>query len=485
MTATPHDNSRPLCVDLDGTLVATDTLGESVLQAVRHHPLRMLASPWWLTRGRAYFKRRTAELAIPDPALLPYRDELVLFLRNERDAGRRLLLTTGSDELVARPIADHLGLFDTVIASDGHTNCTGSRKVAAISQHLNGAAFDYIGNSCTDLPVWSAAAEALVVSPRRGVLARLGRVKQPQRIFEAPMNRLVDLVKAMRPEQWAKNLLLLVPMLVGHHLKTGLWQNMVKIWIAFVAFGMCASFVYLLNDLLDIDADRRHPNKRFRPIAAGRISLTCAIGLAGALAIGGEIVGYLLVSPEYALMLLLYMLISSSYSMYFKRKLVLDVICLAALYTHRIVAGGVALHIAISEWLLAFAMFLFLSLAFVKRYGELVLARDTRATQAFGRNYRVGDLNILRSIGPTSGYMAVLVFCLYIQQSKDVAELYAQPRVLWAICPILLYWITRIWFLADRHGVADDPLLFALRDKISYFVAILIFIVVVVATTSG
>lgn len=475
------DNSRPLCVDLDGTLVATDTMYESLLLAVRTRPLHLIAAPFWLFQGRAFFKQQLARRAIPDPATLPYRDELVLYLRDQKAAGRRLILTTGTDALVAGTIAKHLDLFDAVLASDGRTNCTGSAKVQAICAHLDGESFDYVGNSTIDLPVWKAGNDALVAAPSKHLLRRLETLKKPTRVFEASGGRASDLVKALRFNQWAKNLLLLIPMLVGHRMAlTELWPNLLSCLMAFITFGLCASSVYLCNDVLDLESDRRHPTKRRRPIAAGRVAVSAAVAWSFGLAAAGLLLGSVLLGPMYALMLLIYIAISFSYSLYLKRLLVLDVITLAALYTHRIVAGGLAVDVTPSPWLLAFSMFLFLSLAFVKRYGELVVLRDTTTVGAFGRGYRVGDIDVLRAVGPANGFISVLVFCLYIQ-SETVADLYEQPALLWGICPILLYWITRLWFLADRKVLTDDPLLFALRDKISYGAALLLLVLVVLA----
>lgn len=273
----PPSTANPLCVDLDGTLTVNDTLAESALMAIRRHPLVMIRSPLWLLRGRAYFKQRTAQLAIPEPAQLPYHDDVVLFLRDQHDLGRKIILTTGADHRIAQAVAQHLNLFHHVIASDGKTNCTGSRKVAAIHQHLNHQPFDYLGNSRTDLPLWTAAQQALIAAPQRGALSQLRRIKLPQRIFKTNTGHLAHYLKAMRPHQWVKNLLLAVPMLVGHRLTLPqLGPNLALFAAVFFTFSLCASAIYLLNDLLDLDADRRHPTKRDRPIPAGQITLANA-----------------------------------------------------------------------------------------------------------------------------------------------------------------------------------------------------------------
>lgn len=478
------NSTRPLCVDLDGTLIAGDTLWESIALMLRRQPALLACLPFWILGGPVNVKRQTARRAIPDPATLPYRQEVLAFLSEQAAGGRRILLTTGSDELLARPIAEHLNLFTDVVASDGITNRTGERKLAGIRDRLGpDAKFDYLGDGAADLPVFRAAEQTLLVPNEPGLQRRLQEINPPIRTFGAGQNRLVDFVRLLRPNQWAKNLLLIVPMLVGHYLEpkelaTNLWHFL----IAFITFSLSASSVYIYNDVLDAAADRLHPRKSRRPIAAGRVAMPNAILLANALATVAVIAALWQLGPAFALMLLLYILLSASYSLVFKRILLLDVFVLAALYTHRILAGGVALHVEISPWLLAFSMFFFLSLAFAKRYSELTLMRAANEPGAHGRGYLVGDIDILRVVGPASGYMAVLIFCLYISESASfAASLYPHRELLWGVCPVLLYWITRVWFLAERHVLTDDPLLFALRDRVSYLAGLLILGIVLLA----
>ena len=476
---------NPLCVDLDGTLIASQTHWESIALMLRHQLLSALRLPFWLLKGPAHRKRQTALRAIPDPATLPYRDDVLAFVRGEAQRGRKIILTTGSDALIAQPIAAHLGCFTDVIASDGVINRTGQRKLDAIRAALGpNTPFDYLGDGRIDMPAFRAAENALLVTTQKDVQVRLrNEGKQPARIFNINSTGPRDLLRLMRPNQWAKNLLLIVPMLVGHRLDPQtLGDNLWKLLLAFVTFSLAASSVYVHNDVLDAPSDRLHPRKRNRPVASGRVGIPAAITLGNLLAAVALLGAWWQLGTAYALMLLLYILLSASYSVVLKRRLLLDVFVLAGLYTHRILAGGVALSVEISPWLLAFSMFLFLSLAFAKRYSELALMRDANKGGAHGRGYLVGDIDILRAVGPASGYMAVLVFCLYISEpSSFAATLYPHRELLWAVCPVLLYWITRLWFLAERQVLTDDPLLFALRDRVSYVVGLLILAIVLLA----
>jgi 4-hydroxybenzoate polyprenyltransferase len=454
-------------VDLDGTLLATDLLWESILRLAPSRPLDLLRLPLWIAGGKAQCKRRICERVEVEPETLPYRPEVLDLLRREKAEGRRILLTTASDERLAEPIARHLGLFEAVIGSDGERNLSGGTKLQGIRDRLGDAAFDYIGDSRKDLPVWEAARRALVANPTRGILRAAARVCAPIPVSSPTRTggRIRHLIRALRPQQWIKNVLLLVPLLLAHELLDG--GKLFAAASAFVAFSLCASGGYVINDLLDLEADRRHPRKRNRPFASGALSIPLGLALLGSLVAGGMLLSILRVGLPFTGMLALYLVLTLSYSLYFKEKLFVDVLLLSGLYVHRVVAGAVATQVVVSPWLLAFSLFFFVSLAFVKRFCELERLDVRAGDRLRRRNYRREDVGIIQSLGPASGYLSVLVLALYIS-SADVVRLYATSELLWLICPVLLYWITRIWFLAGRGELPDDPVLFAARDRSSY-----------------
>ncbi len=494
-TAVSNDslNTRPLVIDLDGTLVATDTLWESLLLLARDRPADLLKLPVWAAAGRAAFKQKLAQRVRLDPAALPYRQPVLSFLRQQKQQGRQLILATGADQRTAKRVAQHLQLFDDVIASDGITNYTGKRKLAAIRDAVGRREFDYVGDSYQDVPLWRQAHEAILVEPNALVLRRVRAEGKPTKVFGDPSGRALDLLRACRLSHWAKNLLLAVPLVVGH--EYGDPAKLVALLVAFVAFGLCASSVYVFNDLLDLPADRQHPSKRNRPFAAGRLPIRTGLITAGLLIAAGFVLAACVRPSPWAFvgMLGLYLVLTTAYSLYLKRKPVVDVLVLAGLYTHRILTGGVVVSIIPTPWLLAFSVFVFVSLAFAKRYTELLSLRErlgadraeaAQADQArrtgTGRGYLAEDIGAVASFGATSGYLAVLVFCLYIT-SLDETGLYQRPELLWFICPILLYWISRIWLLARRGQLHDDPVIFALTDRVSYVAGALILFIIMAA----
>ena len=458
-------SARVLCVDMDGTLLATDTLWESLLALLKRQPWRIVSLPMWLLRGRAYLKQQVAERTVLDPSILPYREDVLNFLRREKDAGREIILATAADRKLAESVASYLSLFTAVLASDGNSNLAGARKLSAVESYVGSKGFDYVGNSRADIPLWKAASVRLVVNPTPRLLREVQRIGETYSIVSGSAGRLHPLLQAMRLPQWAKNVLVFIPLLTSHKLlEWGLVRSSI---FAFLSFGLCASSTYIMNDLFDLESDRRHPKKRRRPFAAGTLPIATGLVLATGLLAGGLLVADLLVSSLFVGVVGLYVAITTGYSLALKRILAADVFVLAALYTLRVLAGGVATDIPISQWLLAFSMFFFLSLAFIKRYGELRNLAASGAALANGRGYLVNDKELVRSFGVTSGYLSLLVLALYIS-SKEVTILYRHPQTLWLMCLLLLYWVTRMWFLAERGVIDEDPVLFTLRDPVSY-----------------
>lgn len=451
-----------LVVDLDGTLIHTDMLHESALKLFREHPLQTLGIPLWLRAGKAVLKARLAERIHLDPKTLPYNQPLLDWLESERASGRRLVLCTASDQKIARQIATHLGIFDEVIASDGQDNVAGERKAAALVERYGKKGFDYAGNSSTDLAVWAHARRAIVVNGKTGLTDRASAISELAEVFPPARQGLSAWRRVLRVHQWLKNILLFVPLLAAHDL-TNLhaWGALL---LAFVAFSLCASSVYIANDLMDLESDRLHPRKRKRPFAAGLVPAWKGVLLAPVLLVVSLGLGWQ-VGTAFLSWLLLYFSLTCVYSWRLKRLLLIDCLTLAMLYTLRIVAGAAAIGQPLSFWLLAFSIFLFLSLAFVKRYAELRLYRKGSGS-LHGRGYHSDDAPIVQMMGIVAGYAAVLVLALYVNSDAIVA-LYEHPRLVWGAVPVVLFWVSWVWMRAHRGEMHDDPLVFAIKDRTS------------------
>lgn len=456
-------HGTPLVVDLDGTLLLTDSLHESTLLLLRGGLHRVLSVPLWLSAGKARMKREIAQRVELDVTSLPYHEEFVAWVSAERARGRRIVLATAADEKIAQAVSAHLGVFDEVIASDGAVNRSAHRKAALLVEKFGERGFDYAGNSRDDLPVWERARRAIVVSAPAGVRRAAAARTQIEREFAGPRGGLRAWLKALRLHQWMKNLLLFLPLLGAHQIFDP--TLLTKAIVAFFSFGFCASSVYVVNDLMDLESDRHHPRKRLRPFARGVISPLAGVAVAALLLVGSVVVAWW-VSTDFLAWLLVYFAVTVAYTFALKRKEIVDALSLAALYTLRIIAGGAAVGLAASFWLLAFSLFLFLSLAFVKRYSELQVMLAQGRDEAKGRGYRTDDLPLIQTLGVVAGFAAVLVLALYIN-GETVVTLYRRPEVMWLTVPILLYWITRIWIKTHRGLMHDDPVLFALKDRVS------------------
>jgi len=462
-----------LCVDLDGTLVRSDLLVESVLGLLRHNPLCLLRLGGWLLRGKAHLKRQIAQRVSIDVATLPYEPRVLEWLRGE--TGRPRVLCTASDHKFADAVAAHVGGFDEVLASDGVHNLSGQNKADALAARFGERGFDYAGNEARDLHVWGRARRAIVVNAPPALAQQAGRVSELERVFERGDRSWRTWLHAMRLHQWLKNLLVFLPLLTAHLMfAPGAVLNST---LAFFAFCLCASGVYLLNDLLDLDADRRHPRKRLRPFAAGTLPLQAGLIAAPVLTLAAFALA-LSISRLFAAALAGYYVLTLAYSFALKRIVMLDTVVLAGLYTIRIIAGTMALRIALSFWLLAFSMFLFLSLAMIKRYTELHALARNGDSRSSGRGYAVDDLSLVQSLGAASGYLAVLVLALYINSTASEA-LYLHPAVLWLLCPLLLYWISRTWLITHRGDMHDDPVVFAVTDLTSGLLLALSIVIVI------
>jgi 4-hydroxybenzoate polyprenyltransferase len=459
MTVPPR---HPLYVDLDRTLVTADISLESFLRFARKGIVPALLLCLWLLRGRAFAKTMVARRVRLDPATLPYREEVLALIRQARAEGRRVVLASASHRRYVGGVARHLGLFDSSIGSRGRHNLKGGAKLAWIGADAAGA-YDYIGDSRADRPIWTRADLAFSVDhiPRGGHVGTIACARTPA--WRA-------LLRAMRPHQWAKNALVLVPLATS-----GLWSDPAQIARAIIAmllFSLTASGVYLVNDLLDIDADRAHRTKRNRPIASGALPIPLAVLSASVLMLAPLVAAYALLGTRFALVLIGYLILTTAYSLYLKAAMTIDVIVLACLYTVRIFAGAVAIAVPVSSWLLTFSVFLFLSLAYLKRYTELATTTATPDRLLSGRGYVGNDVEIVMITGVSAGMVSILVLAFFISNATP-AYSHGTPDLLWGLCLILLYWLNRVWMMARRGQVSGDPIAFAITDRRSLLLGVL------------
>jgi 4-hydroxybenzoate polyprenyltransferase len=464
----------PLVVDLDGTLIHSDMLWESLMLFLRLHFLQAWRLPLWLLRGKAGFKHALAEWVQPDPASLPYDRDLLAHIAAQRAAGRHIVLATGSQRQLAEKIAAHLQVFDEAFGTDSDVNLTSSNKAAMLVSRYGEKGFDYIGNATVDIPVWQAARAAYSVGNKP---FRLADGRATERAGGTRYHPLPALFKAMRPRQWLKNLLVFVPMLAGHALDA---QHVLQSLLAFVAFSLCASSAYLLNDALDAPDDRLHPTKCKRPIAAGSLPLALAVVASPLLAIVALSISFAF-SPLLGAALILYFVSTLAYSFQLKRMMMIDIVALALLYTMRLLGGAAATAITPSFWLLGFSFFLFLSLALLKRFSELYNLHQRGKDKTSGRGYTVSDRMPVAVMGINSGFLSVLVFILYFN-SDQVLDQYETPQFLMGVVPLLVFWLGRLWMLAFRGQVNEDPVLYVSKDKVSLVTIALCVILVVAAT---
>jgi 4-hydroxybenzoate polyprenyltransferase/phosphoserine phosphatase len=454
-----------IVLDLDGTLLRTDSLWELVSLAIAGgHILSLL----WIVFGRAALKRRLAQVCSLELSLLPWNEEVVRLGREARDCGVNVWLATGADEILARKVADYFGFFSGVMASDGHINLKGQAKAKVLVSKFGLKQFDYCGDSPADLPVWKVCREALIVNPSPRLLARLKRVNPLHLHFDhsADKNsgRLKIWLRAIRLKQWLKNVLIAVPLLLGHQFTLPAIQTILA---AFFLFSFCASAMYLFNDIFDMAADRRHPIKNNRPLASGALTVPQVFLLAAMLLFLSFFGSFHLV-PGFAAVLVYYVLLNLAYFFIFKKMLIADNVCLGFLYTFRIIAGAEALQIPMSIWLLTFSFSIFIGLAFVKRLIEIRRGPPACDTNLPGRGYRFSEGRLIETMSVSSGFTAVIILALYIE-SAQALRWYANPKILWAICPIILYWYCRLLILVGRGEIEYDPVAFVSRDRISLF----------------
>lgn len=467
---------RPLCVDLDGTLTKVDTLYDTFMLLLRKNPRALVHLPGWLAGGKANLKANLTRAVTLDVTRLPYNQELLAYLHSQRELGRPIFLATGADRELAERVAAHLGIFDGVLASDGARNLTGKRKLARFREYFAGGDFDYIGNAMPDLELLAASVEPKVANPSFALRNSLRSRGIHLECFKDRAPILPSIIRAIRVHQWAKNVLIFIPVIVGH--RWSLDEARLAL-LSFFCFSFCASGTYLVNDLLDIEADRHHLKKRLRPFAAGDLPVVGGLAMS-ALLIALSTACAVFLPAAFLVWLGIYFACTLGYTFWLKRVVLVDVLALSGLYTVRLMAGGAATSTPISHWLSGFSIFLFLSLAIVKRFAELQSTLQGGLTPKNGRGYQLSDIEQMRSFGTASAFAAVVVFANYIS-SFDVMALYHQPRLLWLVVPLLILWLCRVWLLASRGELNEDPVVFALTDRMSLVIGVAVAVIALLA----
>jgi len=462
----PKSRALPLVVDLDGTLLRTDTAFELIAANLARKPSVVgLALLEGLT-NRAKMKRRLADAGAEalDIEVLPLREELLEHIRRAKAEGREIHLVSAADQAVVDLVAERLGLFDSAIGSRDGVNLKGPRKAALLAERFP-EGFVYAGDSPADGPVWRAAAGVIVAGNSKAAAHAAKRAEHPiEACFADPPVRLKDWRKALRLHQWAKNILLFVALFLGHaYADPAAWLACIG---GFVALGAVASGTYVLNDLVDIQNDRRHPTKKLRMLASGRLKISRALLIAPVLIVGGGAAGFAL-DPLFGAYIAAYLVLTLSYSFRFKRVPFLDTLMLAWLFTLRILMGGALAHVLVSEWLLVFSMFFFFGISIAKRHVE-VLKRSRAGGGALpGRGFEASDEAVTLAFGVASSVASILVLVMYLMEGAFPTDFYKEPVFLWALPATVGGWITRVWLLAHRGELDDDPVAFAIRDPVS------------------
>lgn len=468
-------NIKYIFVDLDGTLIRTDVFFESIIKFIKQNPFRIFQIFFWILHGRSFAKERVAQLVELDIKYFPYETELIDYLKKQKKQNKTIILATAASKTYANKIAEHLGIFDKVIASDEKINLKGKNKLSVIQKIVGGEEFIYAGDSSADRPIWKEACSNIFVNaPKKDI--KIARYQGKVEKIITSRSTAQAFFKEMRIHQYAKNILIFVPLIASHQYIE--IASLLAATLAFLCFSLCASGVYFLNDMLDLEADRHHKTKCLRPLASGQLPLSIGIFGVVSFPIIALTIALLYLPLSFIFVLIAYYLITNIYSFVLKRISTIDVMTLALLYTLRIVAGARAIDVELSSWLLAFSIFVFVSLAYLKRYIEISLLSEN-SIKVHGRGYLPEDAESIFTLGVSNMTASVLVLALYIN-SAEITSLYINPTLLWGLCWLMLYWGNRIWIGARRGKIADDPIVFAIKDTVSRLVA-LSFLTIVIA----
>lgn len=477
---TNGQNNNPynlLFVDLDGTLIRSDLFFESILIFLKQKPFNFLQLIVWLIKGRSIAKTMVARNVDLEVENLPYETELIEYIKLKRTQGCQVILATASHWFYARKVAAHLGLFDEVMATNAKYNLKSTKKLKKIRKRANGEPFAYAGDSVADRPIWKAATANIHVNAKKSDIDLSVSQNKLEKVINSRPSTIKYFIKGMRIHQYAKNALIFVPLITSHSYSDA--ALVLAVLLGFICFSLCASGVYFLNDLLDLTADRQHPTKRNRPLASGNLSLIAGVIGSLCLPVLAFCIAFLFLPFNFVIILAIYFIITNFYSFYLKRLSTADVIALAVLFTLRVIAGAAAIGVVPSSWLLAFSVFVFVSLAYLKRYIE-VSAMSKEKGKAEGRGYAYADSESIFTLGVSNSTASILVLALYIS-SSDISTHYPSPQILWLLCLLMLFWTNRLWIGARRGKINDDPVLFALKDSVSRLILIAFGLVILAA----
>ena len=469
----------PLVVDLDGTLTLTDTLHELAIKFFFKNPiLNIFRMIFWLFEGKARFKYYLSEASEIKINLIPYNDSFINWLQSEKDAGRKLILCTGANQKIANAVAENLKIFDNTFASTKDLNLSGNNKSTFLEKEFGDSGFIYAGNSMDDMNVWKKASKSIVVNGSNRVKSLVKKKIDSFIIFPSQKTVKINWLKPLRLHQWSKNILIFLPLIAAYQQYS--FENLISLIGAFICMGLCASSTYVLNDIIDLESDRLHARKKFRSFASGEIPLNFSLFML--LLLPSSIYFSYAISVNFMAIILIYVFLTISYSIFIKALVIIDCIVLAALYTIRIIAGAVVSNNIPSFWLVAFSILFFFSLAFLKRYSELLNASNIGEEMIHGRGYLSSDNPLVLSLGVASGLGSVVVMMLYLN-SPEILLLYSFQEILWLTIPILLFWISYVWLQAHRGNIDDDPVIFAIKDYVSIFSAIGFFVCIFLGAT--
>ena len=470
-----HDDSTPstplseppLVVALDGALTPTDTLHEAIAAHLSAEPL---SAPSVLARalgGGGALRAGMAETRLARAAELPLHEPVLDLVRAARAEGRRTILVGRAAQAQVDAIAAETGLFEEAHGLGGPDSAgamAGEDLAAFLTGRFGADGYDFIGAGADCTPAWRMARRSFTVGADAALIATVDAAAgHAEHILPAPRGaaKWKPWIKEIRPRQWAKNALIFAPLLAAHQL-----DGLGACIAAFIAFSLLASSVYLVNDMLDLKADRAHPRKRERPFAAAAIPILGGAIAAPGLALSAILIALIFTPTAFLGVLAVYYVLTFAYSLTLKRQLILDIWTLSGLYTLRIVAGAAAAALPLSPWMLGFSIFLFLSLAAVKRMAELddQVKRGVEKTE--GRAYRTTDLPVVRGLAMSTGTASVLALALYIS-SPEAQMIYSAPQLLWFVCLLMLYWVSRMVMVTHRGDMHDDPVVFAMKDRVS------------------
>lgn len=470
-------NKPPLCVDLDGTLIYSDTLAELFLRMIKKRPCYLIFLPFWLLRGRAFLKIKMEEICGKYVKHIPFNDSFLKYLNSKKAEGHKLYLATACPKNLAKKLVESLNLFEEVWGSSSEINLKSAKKAELLLEKFGENNFIYAGNDAPDLEVWRHAQSLVLVNVKKS-LERKAAMENPTKnilVFSEKKSAFKAFFRATRIHQWAKNILIFVPLFLSHsYFKI---DKIGEALLAFLAFGLCASASYIFNDIMDVENDRLHASKRRRPIAAGHFSIASALIIAFSFMAISVLISAVL-SVNTLLVLLLYTALTLSYSFYFKRIVLLDIIILSSLYMIRIYYGSTAISVATSFWLMSFSIFIFFSLGFMKRYIELQKMENTNE-KIKGRGYVYSDAQIIAPVGIASGILSLVFYVIYVD--KVAFQLYERPSFLMFGAIIFLYFIVKTWIMAARKLVHDDPIVYAIKTKENYAILILFIFIFIIS----